>query len=169
MDTSAQNTHPAVGTWTLDPASSSIGFRAKALFGMKVNGRFDRYETSINIGTDAVSSSVSISIRADSVNTGSKKRDEHLRSGNAFAVTTFPNIEFASTSITETAAGLDIAGQLHVRDVSKPVTLHATRVAGTGADRYTAETVVMPKEFGITRPGTGKPLTVVIDAVLRRA
>ena len=167
MDTSAQNTHPAVGTWTLDPASSSIGFRAKALFGMKVNGRFDRYESSIIVGTDAASSSVSITVRADSVNTGSKKRDEHLRSANAFSVETFPNIEFTSTSITEAADGIELAGQLKVRDVAKPVTLHATRVAGT--DRYTAETVVMPKEFGITRPGTGKPLTIVIDAVLRRA
>ena len=75
---------------------------------MNVTGRIERYKSSINVGTDAASSSVSISIRADSVATASKKRDDHLRSGNALSVATFPNIEFASTSVTETADGLDI-------------------------------------------------------------
>ena len=59
-----------------------------------------------------------------------------------------------------------MVGKLRVRDITLPVTLKAVRA---GDHRYTAETVVMPKEFGITRPGTGKPLTIVIEATLRRA
>lgn len=162
---SLPNNHPEVGTWVLDPTSSTVGFRAKALFGMKVKGHFDHYESSIVVGADGASSSVSVSVRSDSVSTGSKKRDEHLRSRNAFSVGEFPTIEFTSTSIAGTADGVDVVGKLRVRDVTLPVTLKAVR---TGDNRYTAETVVMPKEFGITRPGTGKPLTIVIDAALKR-
>ena len=166
MNDSQLNVHPSTGSWVIDSAASTFGFRAKALFGMKVTGSFERYESSINVGTDGPSSTVSVSVRADSVVTGSKKRDEHLRSSNVFAVTEFPTIEFTSTAVTPTADGIDLAGNLRVRDITKPVVLHATRF-GDG-HQYKAEVVVMPKEFGITRPGTGKPLTIVIDAVLRR-
>ncbi len=165
MNDQPLNVQPGTGTWVVDSAASTIGFRAKALFGMKVTGRFERYESSINVGADGPSSTVSVTVRADSVATGSKKRDEHLRSSNVFAVTEFPTIEFTSTAVTQTADGIDLAGNLRVRDITKPVTLHATRSGD--ANHYTAEVIVMPKEFGITRPGTGKPLTIVVDAVLR--
>lgn len=167
MNDTELNLHSPVGTWVVDSAASTIGFRAKAFLGMKVTGRFERYESSITVGPDGSSSTVSVSVRADSVATGSKKRDEHLRSSNVFAVTEYPIIEFTSTAVTEKADGVDVAGILRVRDVSKPVSLHAVRSAD--ANHYTGEVVVMPKEFGITRPGTGKPLTIVIDAVLRPA
>jgi polyisoprenoid-binding protein YceI len=38
------------GEWTLDTTATSIGFQAKAAFGMKVNGRFDQYESAITVG-----------------------------------------------------------------------------------------------------------------------
>lgn len=168
MNNSQVNTHPSTGTWVVDPAASTIGFRAKAFLGMKVTGRFERYETSITVGADGSSSRASVSVHADSVATGSKKRDEHLRASNVFSAKEFPIIEFTTTTITQTANGVDLAGNLRVRAITKPITLHAVR-SQDGKEHYTAETVVLPKEFGITRPGTGKPLTIVIDAVLRRA
>jgi polyisoprenoid-binding protein YceI len=157
------------GEWTLDTTASSVGFQAKAAFGMKVNGRFDRYESAITVGPSVAESAISAVIWTDSVDTGIKLRDEHLRADNVFATARFPNLEFRSTAVVETPTGLDVTGTLRVRDISGSVTFHATRSTTAGPPRYNATVVVSPKEYGITRWGTTKPVKVILDATLKRA
>jgi polyisoprenoid-binding protein YceI len=157
------------GEWTLDTTASSVGFQAKAAFGMKVNGRFDRYESAITVGPSVAESAISAVIWTDSVDTGIKLRDEHLRADNMFATARFPTLEFRSTAVVETPTGLDVTGTLRVRDISGSVTFHATRSTTAGPPRYNATVVVSPKEYGITRWGTTKPVRVILDATLKRA
>src|ERR1700682_5149098 len=121
------NTELDAGEWTLDTAATSIGFQAKAIFGMKVRGRFDRYESTITVGASAAESAISTIVWTDSVDTGIKMRDEPLRADNVFATTRFPTLEFRSTAIVETPTGLDVTGTLRVRDISQPVSFHAAR------------------------------------------
>jgi polyisoprenoid-binding protein YceI len=153
----------------LDTTASSIGFQAKAAFGMKVKGRFDRYESVIRVGPSGADSAVSASIWTDSLDTGIKRRDEHLGADNAFATARFPTLEFRSTAIAETPTGLSVTGTLRVRDVSQSVTFHATRSTTAGPPRYNISVVVSPKEYGITRRGATKPVKVILDATLKRA
>jgi polyisoprenoid-binding protein YceI len=162
------NTELDAGEWTLDTAATSIGFQAKAIFGMKVKGRFDRYESTITVGAGSADSAISTIVWTDSVDTGIKKRDEHLRADNVFATARFPTLEFRSTAIVETPTGLEVTGTLRVRDVSRPVSFHAARSTEPGPPRYTAEVVVSPTEYGITRRGIDKPVTVILDAALKR-
>ena len=136
---------------------------------MKVNGRFDRYDSAITIGPSGAESAISVVIWTDSVDTGIKLRDEHLRADNVFATARFPNLEFRSTAVVETPTGLDVTGTLRVRDISGSVTFHATRSTTAGPPRYNATVVVSPKEYGITRWGTTKPVKVILDATLKRA
>ena len=157
------------GSWTLDTAASSIGFSADAMFGMKVKGQFSRFEATLMAGLSAADSSISVTVWTDSVATGNKTRDGHLRSGNVFASAKFPTLEFRSTAITETSGGIDVTGNLRVRDITKPVTFHALRSAEPGPPRYTAELIAAPKEFGVTRLGATKPVKVLLDATLKRA
>jgi polyisoprenoid-binding protein YceI len=157
------------GEWTLDTTASSVGFQAKAAFGMKVNGRFDRYESAITVGPSVAESTISAVIWTDSVDTGIKLRDEHLRADNVFASARFPTLEFRSTAVVETPTGLDVTGTLRVRDVSGSVSFHATRSTTAGPPRYNATVVVSPKEYGITRWGTTKPVKVILDTTLKRA
>jgi polyisoprenoid-binding protein YceI len=147
---------------------TSIGFQAKAAFGMKVNGRFDRYESSITVGAAVADSAISAVIWTDSVDTGIKMRDEHLRADNVFATARFPTLEFRSTAIVETATGVNVSGTLRVRDISQSVTFHATRSSTLGRPRYNATVVVAPREYGVTRLGTTKPVKVILDVTLRR-
>jgi len=163
------NTELAAGAWTLDAAATSIGFQAKAIFGMKVKGLFDRHESTITVGASAAESAISTIVWTDTVDTGIKMRDEHLRADNVFATARFPTLEFRSTAIVETPTGLDITGTLRVRDISQPVSFHAARSTEPGPPRYTAAVVVSPTEYGITRRGITKPVTVVLDAALKRA
>jgi polyisoprenoid-binding protein YceI len=162
------NTELHAGKWTLDTAATSIGFQAKAIFGMKVKGRFGRYESTITVGAGSAESAISTIVWTDSVDTGIKKRDEHLRADNVFATARFPTVEFRSTAIVETPTGLEVTGTLRVRDVSRPVSFHAARSTEPGPPRYTAEVVVSPTEYGITRRGIDKPVTVILDAALKR-
>ena len=156
------------GEWTLDTTASSIGFQAKAAFGMKVNGRFGRHESTITVGSSVSESTVSANIWTDSVDTGIKLRDEHLRADNVFASATFPTLEFRSTAVVETPTGLNVSGTLRVRDITQSVTFEATRSTTAGPPRYTAAVVVSPKEYGITRWGTTKPVKVILEATLTR-
>jgi polyisoprenoid-binding protein YceI len=163
------DTELSAGEWTLNTTASSVGFQAKAAFGMKVNGRFDRYESAITVGPSVAESAISAVIWTDSVDTGIKLRDEHLRADNVFASARFPTLEFRSTAVVETPTGLNVTGTLRVRDISGSVTFHATRSTTAGPPRYNATVVVSPKEYGITRWGTTKPVKVILDATLKRA
>jgi polyisoprenoid-binding protein YceI len=163
------DTELSAGEWTLDTTASSVGFQAKAAFGMKVNGRFDRYESAIKVGPSVAESAISAVIWTDSVDTGIKLRDEHLRADNVFASARFPTLEFRSTAVVETPSGLNVTGTLRVRDISGSVTFHATRSTTAGPPRYNATVVVSPKEYGITRWGTTKPVKVILDATLKQA
>jgi polyisoprenoid-binding protein YceI len=156
------------GEWTLDTTATSIGFQAKAAFGMKVNGRFDQYESAITVGPSVAESAISSTIWTDSVDTGIKLRDEHPRADNVFATARFPTLDFRSTYIGETPTGLHVTGTLRVRDISQPVTFQATRSSTAGPPRYTATVVVSPKEYGITRWGTTKPVKLILDITLKR-
>jgi polyisoprenoid-binding protein YceI len=156
------------GDWALDTAATSVGFQAKAAFGMKVRGRFGRYESAITAEPSVADSTISVTVWTDSVDTGIKLRDEHLRADNVFATARFPAMEFRSTAIVETPTGLDITGTLRVRDIGRPVSFHATRSTAAGPPRFTATVVVSPKEYGITRLGTTKPVKVILDVTLER-
>jgi polyisoprenoid-binding protein YceI len=162
------DTELSSGQWTLDTTATSIGFQAKAAFGMKVNGRFVQYDSAITVGASVAESAVSSVIWTDSVDTGIKLRDEHLRADDVFATARFPKAEFRSTSIVQTPTGLNVTGTLRVRDVSRSVTFQATRSVTAGQPRYHATVVVSPKEYGITRWGTTKPVKVILDATLKR-
>jgi polyisoprenoid-binding protein YceI len=163
------STELSAGEWALDTTASSVGFQAKAAFGMKVDGRFGRYESAITVGSSVTDSAVSAIIWTDSVDTGIKLRDEHLRADNVFATARFPTLEFRSTAVVETPTGLNVTGTLRVRDISKSVTFEATLSTTAGSPRYKATVIVSPKEYGITRWGTTKPVKVVLDATLKRA
>jgi len=75
-------------------------------------------------------------------------------------------MEFRSTTIEEADSGYDVEGLLRVRDTSRSVAFHATPVEQPGPARYTARMVLTPGEFGISRRGTTKPLTVLLDVTL---
>lgn len=169
MNNPTKNDKLHSGNWTLNPSATSIGFVAKLVLGLKVKGQFTRYESRIIVGGSADDSSVAVTIYTDSVDTGIGMRDGHLRADNVFDTTRFPTMEFHSTAVAETPTGLEVTGSLRVRDVTRPISFHAVGVTESAVPRYTAEVRVTPKDFGITRPGTTKPLNVLIDATLQRS
>ena len=152
MSTTEASTDPATltGDYTIDPTHSSFGFSARHAMVTKVRGTFGEFEGSAHLDfTDASKSTITVKIKAASIDTGNTDRDAHLRSNDFFDMDTFPEIGFASTSV-EAVNGetYRVTGDLAIRGTSKSVAFEAER---TGP---------VTDPWGNTRIGFGGSLTI---------
>jgi polyisoprenoid-binding protein YceI len=111
--------------WRFDPAYTTVEFVIRNLW-YKVKGRFGVVEGVIDLDEEDISrSSVTVTIKANSIDTGNKKRDTHLFARDFFDVENFPEIEFKSTSVRRgrDRDSLDVEGTLTVKDKSVPLAL----------------------------------------------
>jgi len=111
--------------WHFDPGYTTVEFEIRNLW-FKVKGRFRDLEGQIVLDESDISrSSVSATIKVDSVETGNKRRDAHLLAQDFFDVEKFPDIEFKSTSVRRgrDRDSLDLNGDLRIRDKTVPVAL----------------------------------------------
>ena len=111
------------GTWTIDASHSEVGFSVRHLAVSKVKGHFETFDGTLTIADDPTQSSVDATIDLSSINTRDAGRDEHLRSGDFFNVEASPKMTFRSTSVTPDGGDYKLAGELTIRDVTKPVDL----------------------------------------------
>ena len=73
-------------------------------------------------------------VEAETINTGIKKRDTHLRSTDFFAVERHPHMTFELTGLTPNAdGGVRLTGTLHIRDRALPIDTPVS-VAPVGSD-----------------------------------
>ncbi len=112
-------------TFKFDASRSTIGFRVHQFLGT-TDGKFKQFSGTIDLDRQhPEASSVSARIQVSSINTGIKKRDDHLRSAEFFNVANFPEITFKSRSVKQTGTQSgDITGDLTMHGITKPVTLH---------------------------------------------
>ncbi|MEB3371127.1 YceI family protein [Saccharopolyspora mangrovi] len=127
---------PAPGLWRIDPVHSSIQVTAKHLGLSSIHGRFNEFSGEVRIGTPIEKSLVEARIKADTIDTGNKMRDEHLRAEDFLNVAQYPEISFRSTGLRPRGGDKwDIEGELTMLGVSKPVLLD-TRFDGVGPDQW---------------------------------
>ena len=119
---SALRAPAGVREFRIDPGHSEVGFSIGFL-GHPVRGRFDDVRGTIAyVAGNPAASSITVVIGANSVNTGSAHRDEHLRSPDFFDVARFPVIVFRSTRIAAAARGGIVAsGTLTMHGITRPV------------------------------------------------
>jgi polyisoprenoid-binding protein YceI len=111
--------------WQFDPAYSTVEFTVRNLW-YNVKGRFNVLEGAIVLDEDDVSrSSVTATLKANSIDTGNKRRDAHLRSADFLDAEKFPDIEFKSERIARgrDRDSLELDGILIVKDKRVPVSL----------------------------------------------
>lgn len=145
-----------VGTWTIDPTHSEVGFSVRHLAISKVKGKFENFDATFVTGDNPLDTTVQASAEVASVNTNEKNRDGHLRTGDFFAAEEFPQLTFVSTSAREENGDFIVDGDLTMRGVTKPVSFNF-EFGGFGEDAYgnykagfTATTVVKREDFGLT-------------------
>jgi polyisoprenoid-binding protein YceI len=115
---------PPVGRWRIDPAHSDVQFVARHMMVSKVRGHFLEFEGWLGIAARPEDSSVEVSIKAASIDTGDPQRDGHLRSPDFLDVERFPEIPYRSTAVRPVAGDrYEVVGDLTIRDVTRSVTL----------------------------------------------
>jgi polyisoprenoid-binding protein YceI len=92
-------TIPAPGTYLLDQAHKRIGFLARHMMVSPVRGEFGQATARIVVGEDPLTSSVTATIQAASISTGTPDRDVHLKSPDFLDVERYPTLEYRSTGI----------------------------------------------------------------------
>ena len=142
--------------WTIDPTHSEVTFKVKHLMISTVTGNFKVFEGQAETASEEFKSVKNIRFSSDvnSVNTNNEQRDEHLRSEDFFAAKENPEIIFQADSFEATDG--KIAGQLTIRNTTKPVTFDVD-FGGVVVDPYgqtkaglTVSGKISRKEFGLT-------------------
>jgi polyisoprenoid-binding protein YceI len=120
------------GTWRI-PATTRATFRARSFGILPVRGTL-----ALEGGTVTVTGGRPIAahgtLSATSVDTGTAKRDEHLRTSQFLDAERHPRIELRALTFEPTADGWTVPAVLTVGGADAPVTLHARRLPDPAPD-----------------------------------
>jgi polyisoprenoid-binding protein YceI len=178
----AQTATPTTGTHPIDNAHSTVGFSVPILGGLsQVKGKFTDFAITLNHDEkDVTKSSVSVVIKATSVDTGIERRDAHLRNPDFFDVEKFPEITFKSERIEKKGKQFIAHGPLTMHGVTKQIAL-PFNITGTFKNPannkmtvgYSAQVVLNRRDYGINYSRQDSPtfvgdeITVQIELVTR--
>lgn len=113
--------------YTVDPSHTYVSFAVNHLGFSTMRGKFNQQSGSLQYDPSSKKASVSIKIKANSIDTGHVKRDQHLTSPDFLNAVENPTITFESTRVTWAGSKLSsVTGDLTIVGVSKPVTLQIT-------------------------------------------
>ena len=143
-------------TCAVDPVHSMALFRVHHLGAGQFWGRFNDVSGSFSFDPSNMSSAkFDITIAINSVDSGNKDLDKHLRAPDFFAEKDHPTMTFRSTALEgASASGGTLKGDLTMRGVTKPITakLEFTGLADMGRGMKAgveATFTVKRSEFGV--------------------
>lgn len=176
------STDPAVvraGAFRLDPSHSKITWSVNHFGFSTYVGQFGHVEGTLkldpkNLGATALD----VTVDAASLGTLNPALDNQVKSKNFLDVAQFATATFHATKVTRTGERTaDIAGDLTLRGVTKPVTVHATFNQGgrnpvDPAYRlgFAGTAMLKRSDFGIVYllPSLGDEVTLNIEAEFRQ-
>jgi polyisoprenoid-binding protein YceI len=116
---------PPAGTWTFDPAHTSIEFVARHMLS-RVRGRFNRFDGKVVVGETLEDSYAEVELDAASIETKTDMRDDHLRSPDFLDVERYPKLAFRSREVRPTGGNrFRLIGDLTIKDITNEVVLDA--------------------------------------------
>jgi polyisoprenoid-binding protein YceI len=123
--------------WTIDPAHTTVGFKARHMGLSKVKGQFRGFRGEIEGDpSDITSVRGRIEVDMDTVETGNADRDNHLRTSDFFEIDKYPTMVFESKAITKvTDEHYKVVGDLTIKDQTREVELDYEH-GGEGMDPY---------------------------------
>lgn len=108
----------SAAVYKVDPSHSTVGFKVKHMMISTVTGKFNNFNGTYDLEKGQFKSLSGV-IKADSIDTGITKRDDHLRSADFLDVAKFSEITFTMTS----AAKSKMTGNLTIHGITKKVVL----------------------------------------------
>jgi polyisoprenoid-binding protein YceI len=112
--------------WFFEPGHTAAEFSARHMMVTNVRGHFKNVHGKLDYDeNDPRASSVEVTIDTRGLWTGEVERDAHLRSADFLDVEHHPEIHFAgSVSKQLSAHEYEVAGDLTIRGIARPVKLH---------------------------------------------
>jgi polyisoprenoid-binding protein YceI len=142
-------TQVPTGTWTLDPVHSSVGFAVKHSGVMTFRGTFKEFDAKL------VDGRLEGTVKVDSVVVDDPNLAGHLQTPDFFDAEQYPELRFASRSISRDGDRISIDGDLTLRGVTNPVEITGT-ITGPITDGYgnqrlglDLETTINRRDYGI--------------------
>lgn len=156
----------AFSSWfEVDKSHSNIGFVVKHLSISNIHGNFSDYDLALDFNlTSKTINSAEIIIRADSIFTQNRQRDDNLTSERFFDAQKFKYIKFKSTSADQEY----LYGKLTIKNITKDIKLKyayngsATDVNGLLKHSIALSAVINRKEFEV---GKDEPEIMINDPV----
>lgn len=140
--------------WKVKSDESVVEFSSK-----KVNGTFKGLKAEIVFDKEhPEDSKMSASIDATSLATGFFIRTSHAK--DALGVDQYPTIKFVSTSVGKNEGAFFAKGNLTMKGVTRPATIHFTFDDKGSQGVFKGNFKVIPKDFGIDRNGTPDEVTI---------
>jgi polyisoprenoid-binding protein YceI len=144
------------GKWAVDVAHSNVKFTVTHLVVSEVDGSFKLFEGSMeNTKADLSDANVNFTVDVNSIDTDNEKRDGHLKGDDFFSAEKFPQMKFTSTSMKSVGENkYKLAGNLTIRDVTKPVVFDVTyggSVAAMGTTKlgFKAQTTINRFDYNL--------------------
>ena len=165
-------TEPAATRWVLDAAHSSAEFRVPNFWGLvKVKGHFERLDGWLEIDQNG-DRRIELMIDAASLNTGNRKRDEHLRSADFFNADNHPDVHFRAAAVTDAGEGrLHVEGELLAAGHTATLELEPSLQQTDDQLQIEASATLDQRLLGMTWSPLGMartPTTLIVQAQLQR-
>lgn len=125
--------------WTIDPAHTNARFEVKHLGIAIVDGAFTKLEGTVETpnATDFDKAKVSFTIDVNSIDTRVEMRDNHLKGDDFFNAEKYPKMTLANATLKKAKNNSFIlAGDLTIRDVTKPVIFQVKQNGGIITDPW---------------------------------
>ena len=168
--TDSVDTSQLTGVWRVAPARSELGF-ATHMFGLiPVRGQYSGYDGELHVDQDGYASG-ELRVKTETISTGIRKRDKHLRSKDFFHVSVHPHASFELTSlIPDEKDRMRMIGTLHIRDQELTIDEDVTVETRTADElRLRADFEVDHRAAGFEFKRLPKAVTVHAALTLERA
>jgi len=109
--------------WNLDPAHSEITFKVKHMMITNVTGSFRDFSVNVETeGDDFSTAKITFAADINSIDTGNKDRDNHLKSADFFNAAAYPQIQFVSKKVEKKGDNeFILSGDLSIGGTTRPI------------------------------------------------
>ncbi|WP_445189239.1 YceI family protein [Pseudonocardia sp. Cha107L01] len=169
------------GTWTIDPAHSTVSFLVRHLLVHQVRGTFSAFSGRIVTGERPDSSSATGNVEMASMDTGDPRRDRGTFAKDPFDIAHHPVMTYRSTAVSSDDEAWRLDGELTVRGVTRAVALQVQPPrffrdeSGQHRVRFTVTGRIDRQAFGVRFPipldrfGVLAGNTIALDLVIEAA
>lgn len=167
MTTETHTTLPT-GTWTIDPAQTTIAVTVKKLGVLNIAAQLTATSGAIEVDSDNNVTGVEVIANAGSFSTGNDKRDEHVLSADFLDADNHADLVFRTGKVSPVANGYRAEGTFTAKGQESPANVSISDVA-VGADQgtFVATATLDRNVLGIDKMPSfviGRELQLVVTA-----